>query len=102
MSRKRGVTDILRWLGRRSKILLTSSQGGSGVECLLHKLHDSTSVSSNPARRQKDFRSNSNTTGGALVKNVQKLIRLSFDTLIYVSKTTEIKVLIIKRHKLRQ
>ena len=37
----------------------------------------SKSVGSNPARRQKDFCSNSNTTGGALINNVQKLTRLS-------------------------
>ena len=46
-----------------------SSRGGLKVERLLHKLHDSTSVSLNPAWRQKDFRSNSNTTGGALINN---------------------------------
>ena len=49
------------------------ARGGLEVERLLHKLHDSTLVGSNPARRQKDIRSNSNTTGGALVNNVQKL-----------------------------
>ena len=53
------------------------SRGGLEVERLLHKLHDSTSVGSNPARPQNDFRSNSNTTGGALINNVQKLMRLS-------------------------
>ena len=37
------------------------------VERLLHMLHDTTSVGSNPARRQKDIRSNSNTTGGAFI-----------------------------------
>ena len=35
-----------------------SSRGGLEVERLLHNLHDSVSVGSNPARRQKDFRSN--------------------------------------------
>ena len=49
-----------------------SSRGG-----LLHKLHDYTMVGLNPARRQKDFRSNSNNTGGALINNVKKLTRLS-------------------------
>ena len=33
-----------------------SSHGGLEVERLLHKLHASTLVGSNPARRQKDFR----------------------------------------------
>ena len=49
-----------------------SSHGG-----LLHKLHDSSSVGSNPAQRQNNFRINSNTMRGALVNNVQKLRRLS-------------------------
>ena len=48
-------------------------RGGFEVECLLHNLHDSTSVGSNPARRQKDFRNNSNTMGDTLINNVQKL-----------------------------
>ena len=43
-----------------------SSRGGL-VERLLHKLHDSISVGSNLARRQKDFRSYSNTMSGALI-----------------------------------
>ena len=60
-----------------STLLTSSSRGGLEVERLLHKLHDSISVGSNPARRQKDFRSNLNATGGALVHNVQKLTRLS-------------------------
>ena len=47
----------------------TLVDGGLEVERFLHKLHDSISVGTNPARCQKDFRSNSNTTGGALVKN---------------------------------
>ena len=47
-----------------------SSRGGLEVERLLHKLHESISVGSNLARHQKDHRSNSNTTGGALVNNV--------------------------------
>ena len=54
-----------------------SSRGGLEVERLLHKLHDSTSVGLNPAWRQKDSRGNSNTMVGALVNNVQKLMRLS-------------------------
>ena len=48
-----------------SKLFKISSHGGLEVERLLHKLHDSISVGLNPARRQKDFRSYSNTTGGA-------------------------------------
>ena len=44
------------------------ARGGLEVEGLLDKLHDSPWVGSNPARHQKDFRSNSNTTGGALLK----------------------------------
>ena len=36
---------------------------------MLHKLHDSTSVGSNPAQRQDDFHNNSNIMGGALVNN---------------------------------
>ena len=44
-----------------------SRRGGLEVEPLLHKLHESVSVGLNPARRQKNFLSNSNTTGGALV-----------------------------------
>ena len=51
-----------------------SSRGGLEVELLLHKLHDSTSVGSNPALPQKDFHSNSNTTGGALVNDVMCVI----------------------------
>ena len=39
-----------------------SSRGGLEVELLLHKLHDSTSVGSHPARRQKN------------VSNAQKMI----------------------------
>ena len=35
-----------------------SSRGGLEVEGLLHKLHDSFLVGSNPARRQKDLYSN--------------------------------------------
>ena len=34
-------------------IFLLSSRGGLEVVRLLHKLHDSTSVGSNPARHQK-------------------------------------------------
>ena len=56
---------------------MLTSRGGLEVEHLLHKLHDSTLVGSNPAQRQKDFGSNSNTTGGPLINNVQKLMRLS-------------------------
>ena len=44
-----------------------SSRGGLEVERLLHKAHDSTSVGSNLAQRQKDFHSNSDSTGGALL-----------------------------------
>ena len=44
---------------RNYLMLLLSSRGGLEVECLLHKLHHSTSVDSNPAQRQKDFRWNS-------------------------------------------
>ena len=56
-----------------------SSRGSLEVERLLHKLHDSTLVGSNPAWAEKDFRSNLNTMGGAraLINNVQKLMRLS-------------------------
>ena len=61
---------------RESFIFLNFKRGWE-VERLLHKLQDSTSVGSNLAWHQKDFRSNSNTTGGALVNNVQKLMRLS-------------------------
>ena len=39
------------------------------VERLLLKLHDSILVGSNPAWGQKDFRSNSNTKGGAIINN---------------------------------
>ena len=53
----------------KSICYLKSSRGGLEVERLLHTLHDSTSVGSNLARHQKDFRSYSNTTGGALVYN---------------------------------
>ena len=56
---------------------MLTSRGALEVEHLLYKLHDSTLVGSNPARRQKDFGSNSNTTGGPLINNVQKLMRLS-------------------------
>ena len=52
---------------------MLSSHGGLEVEGLLHKLHDSAS-----ARRQKDCRSNSYTTGGALVNNVQKINEIEF------------------------
>ena len=34
-------------------LLFLTSRGGLEVECLLHKLHDSTSVGLNPARRKK-------------------------------------------------
>ena len=49
--------------------LALSSCGGLEVERLLHKVLDSISVGLNLARRQKYFRSNSNTTGGALFKH---------------------------------
>ena len=54
-----------------------SSRGCLEVEYLFHKLHDSTSVGSNPAQRQNYFRNNSNITEGALVNKVQKLTRSS-------------------------
>ena len=54
-----------------------SSPGGLEVECLLHKLHDSTLVGSNPAWGQNDFCNNSNITVGALVYNVQKSTKSS-------------------------
>ena len=38
---------------KRNKLIQSSSPGGLEVERLLHMLHDSTSVGSNPARRQK-------------------------------------------------
>ena len=44
------------------------ARGGLEVERLLDKLHDSTWVGLNPARRKKYFRINSNTTRGALLK----------------------------------
>ena len=56
---------------------MTSSRGGLEVEQWSDNSTLSISVGSNPAQRQKDFRSNSNTTGGALINNVQKLTRLS-------------------------
>ena len=39
-------------------LIILSSRGGLEVERLLHKLHDSTSMGSNPARRQKDLNFN--------------------------------------------
>ena len=54
-----------------------SSRGGLEIERLLHKLYDSILLGSNRAWRQKYFRSNSNTMGGALVNNVQTLMRSS-------------------------
>ena len=68
--------NIFEW-DDKLRVECASRRGGLEVEGLLHKLHDSTLLGSNPARRQKDFRSNSNTTGGALNNNVQKLTRLS-------------------------
>ena len=56
---------------------LIPSHGGLEVERLPLKLHDSTLVGSHPAWRQKEFRSNSNTTGGTHVNKVTKLMRLS-------------------------
>ena len=54
-----------RALGLTRFLLNKRTQGGGlEVERLLHKLHDSTLVGSNPARCQKDFHSNSNTMGG--------------------------------------
>ena len=52
---------------------MLSSHGGLEVERLLHKLHDSTSEGSNPSWGQKDFHSNSNTTGGALVNYLKHI-----------------------------
>ena len=40
------------------KFHFVSRRGGLEVECLLHNLHDSTSVGLNPARRQKDIHIN--------------------------------------------
>ena len=57
--------------------LALSSRGGLEVEQWTYNSTLSISVGSNPAWRQKDFRINSNTTGGALVNKVQKLTRLS-------------------------
>ena len=57
---------------------IQSRHGGLEVERLLHKLHDSTLVGSNLARHQKDFLSNSYTTGGALINNVQKINEIEF------------------------
>ena len=53
---------------------IRSSRGGLEVE---QWTDNSTSLGSNPARRHKDFLRNSNTTGGALVNYVLKLMRLS-------------------------
>ena len=47
-----------------------SSRGGLEVEQWNDNSTLSISVGSNLAQRQIDFRSNSNTTGGALVNNV--------------------------------
>ena len=49
-----------------------SSRGGLEVELWTDNSTISISVGSNPARRQKNFRSNSNTMGGALFNNVKK------------------------------
>ena len=54
-----------------------SSLGGLEVKQWTDNSTLSISVGSNPAWGQKDFSNNSNTTGGALVNNVQKLMRLS-------------------------
>ena len=59
--------------GKLIYISVISSRGGWVVELLLHKLHDSTLLGSNPARGQKDFRSNSNTMGGALVNIIHNM-----------------------------
>ena len=56
---------------------ILSSHGGLVVDQWTDNRTLSLSLGSNPSWRQKDFRSNSNTTGGALVNNVQKLMRLS-------------------------
>ena len=72
------------------------------IERLLHKLHDSILVGSNPTRRQKDFRSNSNTTGGALVNNVENM-GLCLYTSVKANKVTkkpfETKLNIFKESK---
>ena len=53
--------------------VLISSLGGLEVEQWTDNSTLSISMGSNLARRQKDFRSYSNTTGNAIVNNVQKL-----------------------------
>ena len=55
---------------------MKSSCGGLEVERMLHRLHDSISVGSNPDRRLKDFCSNSNTTGGGLIDKVEYIISI--------------------------
>ena len=54
-----------------------SSRGGLEVEQWTDNSNLSISVGSNPARRQKDFHSNSNTTGGALINNL-KINKIKF------------------------
>ena len=58
-----------------------SSHGGLEVERLLHQLHYSTSVGLNTAWRHKDFRNNSNITGGAFTKKVKKHISVKIYTI---------------------
>ena len=64
-------------LAPKQNFLVESSRGGLEVEQWTDNSTISISVGSNPARSQKYFRSNSNTTGDALVNNVKKLMRLS-------------------------
>ena len=66
------MDSLLGYPQSHIKALYLSSRGGLEVERLLHNLHDSTLVDSNPALGQKDFCSNSKTMGGALINNVQK------------------------------
>ena len=65
---KTGLQSVSRLV--KPTFITASSRGGLEVERLLHKLHDSTLVGSNPARRYKDFCSNSKSTGGALVNKI--------------------------------
>ena len=54
--------------------LALSSRGGLEVEQWTDNSTLSISVGSNPARRKKDFLSNSNTKGGALVNNLKNYL----------------------------
>ena len=76
ISSHRGSPEkVVKWLS--SKIPKWSSRGGLEVEQWTDNSSLSFLVGSNPARRQKDFHSNSNSMGGALVNNIQKLTRSS-------------------------